>query len=130
MDKDEEDEVRLFEGHPLSAANAVAVDAAGDVLVTGSYDSSVDFGCGPVGGGGPDAPGAYVAALSPDGATLWARTFSDEAQGEGDEIGGMGVVADTAGNVYVTGEFDGSIDYGSGPILSSLFSVFLVKLDP
>ena len=42
-----------------------------------------------------------------------------------------GVAADAAGNLYVTGCFRGTVDFGAGPLTSAVEGdVFLLKLDP
>ncbi|KYF56880.1 hypothetical protein BE04_48665 [Sorangium cellulosum] len=41
------------------------------------------------------------------------------------------VAADAAGNLYVTGWFEGTVDFGAGPLVSARRNdVFLLKLDP
>lgn len=56
----------------------------------------------------------------------WARAF-----GDGKDQGVVGVASDSAGNVYVVGNFQGSIDLGGGVFTShGDWDVFLAKLDP
>ena len=44
---------------------------------------------------------------------------------------GTGVASDAAGNVLVTGFFEGTVDFGGGPLMSAGSSdVFVVKLEP
>jgi hypothetical protein len=49
----------------------LAVDRVGNVILAGRTDVGVDFGAGPLQGGG-----VYVAKLDPSGATLWARAYA------------------------------------------------------
>jgi hypothetical protein len=89
-------------------ANAVAVDGSGDVLVTGQFTGSVDFGTGRLTtAGGNDV---FVARYSAAGAPLWARRFG----GLITDVG-SGVAVDGSGNVLVTGYFAGTVDFGPGP---------------
>ncbi|HTN91516.1 MAG TPA: hypothetical protein VL242_47940, partial [Sorangium sp.] len=50
--------------------------------------------------------------------------------GPGDERGAA-IASDAAGNLYVTGAFEGTVDFGAGPLTSAgQEDVFLLKLDP
>ncbi len=53
--------------------NAVATDAAGNVLIAGDYYGTVDFGGGPLTASGKPL---VVAKLDPGGAHLWSHSFS------------------------------------------------------
>jgi uncharacterized delta-60 repeat protein len=79
-------------GNGANQAYAVAVDASGNVFVTGSSDGS---------GGGSD----YVTiGYSSAGAPLWTNRY----KGPGDYNGAKAVAVDTSGNVFVTGISRGS----------------------
>src|SRR5205814_370722 len=103
---------------------AVAVDGANNVLVTGFFNGTVDFGLGTVTGGVdfgggllPDLGGGdmFVAKYSPRGAHLWSKRFGGAGRlGEQAEA----VAADGAGNVIVTGAILDSVSFG-GPVLWS-----------
>ena len=103
----------------------VAVDSAGNVLLVGAFDDSIDFGNGSLVSEG--AKDVFVAKLDPSGNPLWSKRFGDGA----DYQYGAGVAVDGAGNVLVLGVFAGSIDFGSGPPLTSLSGLdgFVAKLD-
>jgi hypothetical protein len=103
---------------------AVAVDPAGDVIVTGSFMGRLDLGAGELAAVG--ASDGFVVKLDPGGAALWARSFGDSS-----EQGGAAVTADPLGNVWATGYLSGSADFGGGPIQSSGASdAFLLELSP
>ncbi len=112
-----------------SAVLANTADAAGNVYVTGEFKGAVDFDAG---GGTVNltstgvSKNAFVAKYSPAGNLLWAKRF-----GGSDDIGGQGVAADAAGNVYVTGRFKGSADFGVGvPALAAAgYDAFVCRLD-
>jgi hypothetical protein len=93
-------------------ARGLAVDAAGDAVLSGSYQGSIDFGGGPLtSAGGNDV---FLAKLDPSGGQLWAKSFGDGATqlSRGVALGPGGVVA-------ITGVFQGSIDFGGGPLTSA-----------
>jgi len=102
---------KRFGGAGDDYAYGVAVDASGNVVVTGAYQGTVNFGGGSLtSAGGSDV---FVARYSPAGAHLWSRT-SGAAGGDG----GQGVTIDGSGNVVVTGSFQGSVDFGGGALTS------------
>ncbi|WP_437692762.1 outer membrane protein assembly factor BamB family protein [Sorangium sp. So ce176] len=56
----------------------------------------------------------------------WARGFGSPGNEEG-----WSIASDGSGNYYVSGSFEGTIDFGAGPLTSAGRSdIFLVKLDP
>jgi hypothetical protein len=107
----------------LSDGNAVALDAAGDVFVTGRDVWKSDFGDGP----SPWLDSTFVLALGPLGEHHWFRSFGaayNVAVGEQ-------IAVDGAGNVLFTGRTNKPIDFGGGPrcVDGPDQQVFLVKLD-
>jgi hypothetical protein len=104
-------------------ATGVAVDAAGNVIVVGHFQGSIDFGSGPMPSAGDED--IFVVKLSPAGQTLWAKTFGDAKY----QTAG-GVAVDSAGNVLFIGSFYGSVDFGGGALPGAGGQdVFLAKLD-
>ena len=79
-------------------AYGVATDAAGNVYLTGYTDGSLD--------GANRGPDAWVAKYDAAGQVLWKRQLGTESTFES----ASGVATDTAGNVYLTGETNGSLD--------------------
>jgi hypothetical protein len=83
-------------GDSTDVARAITVDASGNVYVTGeSYDSGTDFDYCTV---------KYDAS----GTEVWVRTYDGPANGYDKATA---IALDHSGNIYVTGESDGS---GSG----------------
>jgi len=99
--------------------NSVAVDGSGDVIVTGVFHGTVDFGGGTLTSRYGDI---YVAKLDVNGGHLWSQRFGDDSS-----QGGNSVSADASGNVLVTGTFYGTVDFGGGPMTASNSDVFIVK---
>lgn len=121
----------------------VAVDAAGNVYVTGEFTGVVDFDRaatrpGDVLGSTNNPSGAradaFVAKYDPAGSLIWARSVGGQGSDEG-----KGIAVDPAGNVYVIGEFGdftNSVynDFDPGPAVFNVPNagaqdVFVLKLD-
>ncbi len=105
---------------------SIAVDGAGNVLVTGRFGGAIDLGGGALASAGGDD--VFLAKLGPDGAHIWSKGFG----GSGDQYG-TSVKADSAGNVVLVGYLTdvGSITFGGGAIGSMTgANSFAVKLDP
>ncbi|MBI4705981.1 MAG: SBBP repeat-containing protein [Deltaproteobacteria bacterium] len=108
----------------IALGRSIAVDAAGDAVLTGYFDGTVDFGGGALVSAGPYD--IFVAKLGPDGKHLWSRRFGDAS----DQVG-WSIAADASGNALVTGWFDGTVDFGGGPLASAGGAdIFLAKFSP
>jgi hypothetical protein len=102
----------------------LAVDAQGNVFVTGSFEGTIDLGGGPMTSAGPTD--IFLAKLDPAGRHIWSKRF-----GEADGQGGQSIAADAKGNVVMAGYFSGSISFGGRPLFSrGPYTFFLAKLDP
>jgi len=101
----------------------VATDASGNIIVTGDFQNTVDFGGGPI--TTPERDG-FVVKFDANGNHIWSYGF----QGLGDS-GGYDVATDAWGNVFVTGYFQGEIGFGGAPIRGETyyFYGFVVKFD-
>jgi len=118
---------RAFGDAPSAqSSRAIAIDAAGNVVVVGEFEGTVDFGGGPMGPttGGKDFD-AYVAKFDPAGNHLWSKWFG------GDPLSQMatGVALDSGGNVLITVQHNGTVNFGGGPITANTTDVVIVKLD-
>jgi hypothetical protein len=114
---------RQFSGPGLAVAAALALDAAQNVVVTGTLDGAADFGGGRLKSAG--LTDVFVAKLDPEGKHLWSRRFGDTAE---QEAGGVAVALD--GSVVLAGSFEGTVDFGGGILTSSgEDDVFVAKLD-
>lgn len=104
------------------AALGLAVDPGGDVVVTGRFGWTVDFG-GPILTAYGVSADMFVARYrGSDGTCLWAR-----GGGYNGDDAGRGVAVGAAGEVTVTGDFYASIDLGGGPLLGA--GIFLAQYD-
>lgn len=101
-----------FGGTGGDFAMAIAANSAGNIAVTGFFQNTVDFGGGNlVSAGGNDA---FVASYDANGTHLWSRRFGDTLPDVGN-----GVAINGAGDVVVTGFFQGSTDFGAGTVTSA-----------
>ncbi|WP_437611756.1 nucleotide-binding protein [Sorangium sp. So ce834] len=122
-----------FGGAEADEAHDVAVHGAtGDVVLTGTFASTIDFGGGRLtSAGGRDL---YVARLSSDGAHVLSRRFGDaEDQLLTDFETGARASADVdaGGNIVLAGPLFGAADFGGGLLKSrGKTDVYLVKLGP
>lgn len=112
---------RAFGGSSDDFGNAVAVNASGNCILTGSFQGSVNFGGGPLtGAGGADV---YVARYGPNGTNLSSSAYGDATTQSGSSIALSG-----AGDALVAGDFQGNIDLGGGPLTSAGgYDVLLAK---
>ncbi len=97
----------------------VKFDPTGDVVATGSFQSSTDFGGGALNSaGGWDI---FLAKLDGAGNHIWSQRFGST----GDQIL-TGMDVDVVGNIVITGYFFGSIDFGGGVLTSAGNTDFFV----
>jgi hypothetical protein len=122
---------RTWGGMYSDAGSAVCPDSSGNVYVTGYFSDTVDLDPGP----SEDShtshafKDAYISKFSPSGTFLWGRSW-----GGAWEDGGSDVIADIAGNIYVTGYFAGTVDFDPGAgedwhTFDGFYDVFLSKFD-
>jgi hypothetical protein len=107
-------------GSDNDRGQAVAVDAAGNALVTGYFNGAATFDTSPTAttltsAGGNDI---FVAKF---GASTGVATWAMRAGGSGEDQG-LGIAADAAGNASVTGYFTGTASFATSPTATSLTS--------
>lgn len=114
---------KTFGGTDVDKGQRVVTDKSGNVIITGSYTGKVSFGGNPL-PTSSSGVNAFVASYDSNGNHRWSKGFV-EAQGKD-------VTVDGARNVYVTGDFSGTSDFGDGVVTSSLASIdiFVASYDP
>lgn len=125
---------RRMGGTSGTEGNAIAIDGNNNIFTTGYFQGTADFN--------PDTAVAYnltipgtdaavfISKLDSNGNFVWAKQI-----GDGGWDVGASIATDAAGNVYVSGQFDGSVDFDPGPGTATLTAVgttdvFVIKLDP
>jgi hypothetical protein len=125
-------------GANLDKINGVATDIAGNIYITGYFrGANVDFDPSPAtafltsnGEAGTDngfGGDAFVAKYSPTGQYIWAFNVGGSTLRDD----GIQLKVDQSGNVYVSGQFQGIVDFDPGISTSNLDSgggtAFLAK---
>lgn len=100
---------RRFGDATNQTGSDVAIDAAGNSTITGSFAGSIDFGAGALVGAGQQD--VYLAHFNSAGLHLWSRAFG----GSSDDFGNA-VAVNASGNCILSGSFQGSVDFGGGPL--------------
>lgn len=91
--------------------NAMVMDTAGNLYLTGYFTDTVDFDPGPdtfalISKGDKDV---FVQKLSPSGDLIWVKQMGGTSADMG-----MAIAVDLAGNVYTAGGFVGTVDFNPG----------------
>ncbi|WP_434421505.1 hypothetical protein [Nannocystis pusilla] len=90
-------------------AHDLAIGEDGDVAVAGWFANSIDLGGGPFSGGG-----AYLAVFDGDsGEHRWSKQLG------GGNSAGCGARFAADGGLLLSGWFQGSIDFGTGPLVAT-----------
>ncbi len=117
---------RAVGGDAIDMASSVAADGVGDVVMTGSFaGQSIDLGDGF--GHAYASHGLsdifVVKYASVDGTVLWLHQYGDVSQDNG-----TGVAVDATNEIFITGNFDGMVDFGGGGVATSGNDFFIAKL--
>lgn len=122
--------------HSMGASNrdharTIDFDASNNIYVAGSFYETVDFDPGPgvqsvVSGGLSDG---FVLKLDANGGFQWIRTFDGV-----DAMNCWSILVDPAGEIYLSGDFKGTVDFDPGSASYNLASsgssdLFVMKLD-
>lgn len=111
--------------------NSNTVDESGNVYITGYYEETADFDPGEgtnnlTSAGGFDI---FISKLDALGNFLWAKSLGDTGWDNG-----LYNAVDNSGNLYITGYFNGTVDFDSGVETNNLTTdgsrdIFVLKLD-
>jgi hypothetical protein len=105
---------RSFGASGDDAAEALAVDARGNLVLGGTFAQTVSFGgAGLTASGGRDIFVASIGARA--GAHRWSRSAGGPSGKSAESV--LGAALDGQGNVYFTGRFSRSVDFGGGALL-------------
>jgi len=117
---------RIAGGAGPDTAESVAVDVNQNIFVTDSYYYTMDLDGASV--TAPIEAGIYLAKYNRAGSLQWARSVAYEtASGL---IGARGVAVDAAGNVAITGNASGGVNFGSGQATYGDANIYVAKYGP
>jgi hypothetical protein len=119
--------VKSFTNTAADEGHGIACDTSGNVFLTGYYTGTIDFGGGTL----PQNPNLgdyiYLAKFNGSGTHQWSQFFGGTGAGAGANIG-QAVATDAAGNVFLTGYFSGTANFGGLPLASAGgYDVFLAQ---
>lgn len=103
----------------------LAIDPAGNILATGNfYGPITQFGGSYSGLAGQDP---FVFKLDTNGTPQWIKTFGGNVSGDF----GLGIAADAAGSVLISGLIRGTVTFAGGPPLTASAggNGYIAKLD-
>ena len=118
-------------GLDLEYPNSIVTDISGNQYLTGTFYGTVDFdpGIGIVNLTSNGTKDIFVLKLDPDGNFIWAKSL-----GGTNHDNGICISIDPTGNTYVSGGFNGTIDFDPGPgvhnlTVNGIEGIFVLKLD-
>lgn len=113
--------VRRAGGTGADLGSGIAADNAGNVVVTGEFKNTADFGAINLTAGGSDA---FVAKYDATGAVVWAKNGAGP-----DNSRGLDVTCDATGNIYATGQFTNDITFDVLQTNNIFNAIYLVKFN-
>jgi hypothetical protein len=111
-------------GDPMDqVGDCVAVDPAGEIVLSGGFDGTFDFGKGPM--TATDEGAKYLAKFDANGNALWSKSF-----GDGTPSDWTALAVDGTGGPVIVGEFIDAIDFGQGPLMAAdKYDIFVARFD-
>jgi len=115
--------VSTFGSTSIDVGEDITVDSSGNSYITGYFEGTVDFGAGNVTSAG--SADIFVLKLNSSGTFQWVNTYGGSAFDVG-----MDITVDSSGNSYITGYFEGTVDFGAGNVTSAgAADIFILKLN-
>ena len=125
-------DLRGVDSGSVAQGAAVAVDASGDVFLSGTYTGTVNFDPSTTNANATftsplNGNDVFLAKYDPTGSLLWARDIAGTA-GAIDE--GYALAVDASGNVAAAGSFQNSATFGTTTLTAGgSFDSFVTKLN-
>lgn len=126
--------VRKFGGANSNYGNAITVDASGNIYTTFFFKGNIDFdpGAGTSNLASSGYKDIFIHKMNASGNLIWAKRVGGTTIQEGNDI-----TTDDSGNVYITGSFNGTVDFNPGAGVFNLITsgsagtvdIFIEKLD-
>ncbi|MBI5529494.1 MAG: hypothetical protein HY897_24480 [Deltaproteobacteria bacterium] len=103
---------RSFGSFDWDEGISVSADTSGSVFLTAACQGTMDFGGGDLIVAGV-APGICLAKFDANGGHLWSKHFQSTGSAWGNSVS-----SDPRGNVFLTGSFDDTVDFGGERFVS------------
>ena len=103
---------RGFGGTNGAGGHSVAVDGSGNVIMTGYFSGTVNFGGADLTSAG--ATEIFLAKFSANGVHQWSQRFGSTSHDQGNSV-----AVDGSGAVIVTGTFAGTVNFGGSNLTSA-----------
>ena len=101
----------------------LATDPLNNVVLTGTFGDVIDFGAGEMTTEG--STDIFLARLAADdGAGQWSKSFGDATLQEGGTV-----TSDASANVHIAGGFNGTVSFGSTPLVSDGNDTYVASYD-
>ncbi|MEJ7739818.1 MAG: SBBP repeat-containing protein [Chitinophagaceae bacterium] len=119
-------------GENYEQGSSIVADGSGNVYITGFFAGTADFDPGPGIANLVSVPGSFdifVAKYAAGGNYVYARAIGGANLDNGNDV-----AVDGFGNAYITGFFDGTVDFDPSPGIANLTSagmedIFMAKYD-
>ncbi len=108
-------------GPNADRAQGIAVDAAGNLFVTGVFEGSASFASTTLVSAG--VSDIFVASYDPSGGLRFGKRFGTSLFDRG-----FACAVDGAGALHLTGYHSDGTDFGGGPLAASSDNIYVVKL--
>ena len=122
---------KAFGGSSIDEGHSLTLDASDNVYSTGRFEGTVDFDPNSsmfnlTSNGDKDV---YIQKLDSMGNFVWAKSIGGALRDDA-----FSITTGASGNVYVTGRFEGTVDFDPGTSTFSITSngnrdIFILKLD-
>ncbi len=120
-----------FQGDIYQRTDGISVDGSGNIVTTGLFNSNhLTFGAINLTNNDTinNTLDAFVAKFNSNGSVLWAMSGGNIYNDWGNAV-----TTDASGNIFLTGSFSGSIQFGSISLVgnaSTEFDAFIFKISP
>jgi hypothetical protein len=114
--------VKQIGGTGSESSARISIDFADNILITGVFNNTVDFGGTNMTAIGGDSD-VFIAKYDSNGKLKWVRQGSSNGVAEG-----HGTAVNSAGEVFVCGQYSATLNFGALTLTNSNDDAFVVKL--
>jgi len=106
-------------------SKAIAIDIQNNIYTAGYFHSTADFGGIVLTKEHDTSFNAFLVKQDENGNVLWAKKIGETAS-----VDIYKLATDSSGNIYITGKFNGTVNFDGVPNISSIYGKgFVLKLD-